>query len=177
MPTGRFYADLIGRKFYRWTVVSRTENKSANGSYLWNVICDCGATGVTNTGNLVHGKSKSCGCYLSEIRSKLAYKHGRAKRGSVGYKEYQREAYDKHKYGITKEQKDSLFDLQEGKCAICGYVFGQKQGDMHIDHCHTTGVVRGLLCNGCNTGIGHLQESKEVMLNAISYLTKYSTAR
>ena len=44
------------------------------------------------------------------------------------------------------------------------------QRRMHIDHCHDTGAVRGLLCHGCNTGIGSLNDDIELLQRAIDYL-------
>jgi hypothetical protein len=72
-------------------------------------------------------------------------------------------------YGITKEEFLELYAKQEGKCAICNEVPTTERG-LHIDHCHTTKRVRGLLCHGCNTGIGAMKENISVLNNAISYL-------
>lgn len=72
-------------------------------------------------------------------------------------------------YGITPMQFLELYDKQEGKCAICKEVPTSGRG-LHIDHCHTTKRVRGLLCHGCNTGIGAMKESTETLRSAIKYL-------
>lgn len=72
-------------------------------------------------------------------------------------------------YNVTKEFLIELYNSQEGKCAICGQKPSTKRG-LHIDHCHTTGKVRGLLCHGCNTAIGLLKEDTELMTKAINYL-------
>jgi len=74
-----------------------------------------------------------------------------------------------YKYGVTKEFLVALHEKQEGKCAICGEIPSTERG-LHVDHCHTTNVVRGLLCHGCNTGIGALREDAEILSNAIKYL-------
>jgi hypothetical protein len=71
-------------------------------------------------------------------------------------------------YGLTPSDYQEMHLAQNGKCAICGsFEF------LHIDHCHKTGQVRGLLCNTCNKGIGHLQDSVVVMGKAIAYLNKW----
>lgn len=78
-------------------------------------------------------------------------------------------------YGLSLKEYDLLLEQQEGKCAICGTddPKGQsKAGRFYVDHNHTTGEVRGLLCNDCNTGIGLLKDNPEVLLKAALYLTK-----
>jgi len=74
-----------------------------------------------------------------------------------------------YKYGVTKEYLVTLYEKQDGKCAICGEIPKTERG-LHVDHCHTTGVIRGLLCHGCNTGIGALKEDVEIFSKAIKYL-------
>jgi len=72
-------------------------------------------------------------------------------------------------YGVEKEFLVGLYEKQDGKCAICGEISKSERG-LHVDHCHTTGMVRGLLCHGCNTGIGALKEDAEILSKAIDYL-------
>jgi hypothetical protein len=74
-----------------------------------------------------------------------------------------------YKYGVTKEFLIGIYEKHQGKCAICNEVPTSERG-LHIDHCHKTGAIRGLLCHGCNTGIGALKENPEIMLKAINYL-------
>jgi hypothetical protein len=74
-----------------------------------------------------------------------------------------------YKYGVTKEFLIELYQKQEGKCKICGTKPSTQRG-LHVDHCHTTGAVRGLLCHGCNTGIGAMKENPEILSKAIEYL-------
>lgn len=77
---------------------------------------------------------------------------------------------DKHrieKYGLTGDQYESLLALQGSKCAICKDDFVVTP---HIDHCHSTGKVRGLLCSTCNTALGKFKDDVEVLTSAITYL-------
>ncbi len=71
-------------------------------------------------------------------------------------------------YNITMEDYDALFKKQNGLCAICG----KKQGQMklNIDHNHTTGEIRGLLCSNCNRFLGLAQDSEAILTNALRYL-------
>lgn len=73
------------------------------------------------------------------------------------------------KYGITPEEYAELLFLQGGVCKICG---GQSKGDrrLAVDHCHTTGKIRGLLCNTCNAGLGQFGDNVELLRKAITYL-------
>lgn len=79
-------------------------------------------------------------------------------------------------YGVSIEEYDRLFDIQRGACAICGSTSSnsKKSAHFHVDHCHTTGVVRGLLCHSCNIAIGYMGDSEQVYLNAIEYLKQSS---
>jgi hypothetical protein len=72
------------------------------------------------------------------------------------------------KYNLTIKQRDILFKKQGGKCAIC-----QKEpGSMtaaHIDHCHKTGKVRGILCNVCNWYLGKIDRDPTIINRIIKY--------
>jgi hypothetical protein len=78
------------------------------------------------------------------------------------------------KYGITLDDYNRLLIAQNGKCAICGSgVGGQRAGKskrLAVDHCHSTGVVRGLLCEQCNTGLGKFRDDPEILQAAVKYL-------
>ena len=60
---------------------------------------------------------------------------------------------------------------QQGYCAICSTKFDDKKLN-YIDHCHTTGKVRGLLCLSCNIVLGHIGDSVDIALKIIKYLTE-----
>lgn len=72
------------------------------------------------------------------------------------------------RYGITMADYDRMLSSQNFSCAICGLVAQERE--LHIDHCHDTGIIRGLLCDQCNTGIGKLRHSPENFLRAARYL-------
>ena len=73
-------------------------------------------------------------------------------------------------YGITIEGYNQMVITQQNCCACCHREF---EGTPEIDHCHKTGIVRGLLCISCNTGLGLFQDSDIALLQAISYLKKF----
>ena len=76
------------------------------------------------------------------------------------------------KYGISIERYEQMLAEQNGVCAICGSSEnGDKSTDrFHVDHCHTTGIVRGLLCLSCNHGLGKFKDSVESLRSAVRYL-------
>ena len=73
-------------------------------------------------------------------------------------------------YGISTEQFAELLEFQGGGCAICAKPIENIRRRMNIDHDHETNKVRGILCTGCNTGIGHLGDNKEGLQRALYYL-------
>lgn len=86
-----------------------------------------------------------------------------------------RERHLVRKYGVDLAQYERMLKAQEGRCAICGCEEKtQHNGVFHVDHCHKTGAVRGLLCRGCNHVLGHLKDDPELLRNAISYLASPS---
>lgn len=72
-------------------------------------------------------------------------------------------------YALTLDQYHSLCESQDWQCAICDRDFDGKE---HIDHSHTTGRVRGILCAACNTAIGKLKENVDAMHRAIAYVSR-----
>ena len=73
-------------------------------------------------------------------------------------------------YGITLKQYDDMLAEQDGGCASCGKKEPGGIGRFHVDHNHTTGAVRGLLCHGCNTSAGLCQDNPEVLRGLANYL-------
>lgn len=74
-------------------------------------------------------------------------------------------------FGITEAEYEQMFKSQGGCCAICRTDTPTGKG-WCIDHCHDTGVVRGILCSSCNTGLGYFKDSEPIMLAAIEYLNR-----
>jgi len=160
------------------TALYKTGRQTANKQYMWMCRCDCGNLTEVRVGNIRTGRTKSCGCLNKRIgQNSPNFKHGLALKSHPEYKRYQRECFDRHRYNLEPQHKAALLDAQNGGCAICEYKFGQKTGDMKVDHDHSTGAVRGLLCDLCNRGLGMFRENQDNLTSAISYLTKYSLAR
>lgn len=90
------------------------------------------------------------------------------------HRENERKYRRKYLYGLTAETYDALLRAQDGKCAMCE--FPPPAGKtLHVDHDHATGAVRGLLCAGCNIGLG-AYETPGFIQAAKRYLTPASLA-
>ena len=78
-----------------------------------------------------------------------------------------------NKYGITENEYNSMFDKQNGKCAICesSEIKRKSAKYFNIDHCHNTSKVRGLLCHNCNIVLGKIEDSKKWLERALIYLS------
>lgn len=75
-------------------------------------------------------------------------------------------------YGITDAEYDRLLESQGGRCAICrGLPYGRGKR-LHVDHNHETKMVRGLLCTGCNAGLGRFKDQPAVLRRAADYLER-----
>jgi hypothetical protein len=75
------------------------------------------------------------------------------------------------KYGITEQQFNEMFVAQGERCAICGTSDPRDRwGRFHIDHCHETGRVRGLLCGPCNIALGHMNDDPVRLSAAARYI-------
>lgn len=86
-------------------------------------------------------------------------------------KDQMRDKAIQKKYGVTQEWYEETFLAQGGKCAICqAEKAGGRGKRFHIDHCHKTGAVRGLLCFKCNAILGHAQDNISVLDAAKEYL-------
>lgn len=79
------------------------------------------------------------------------------------------------KYNMTLNEWNSIFESQNFSCAICGTKNFTGAGfKPHVDHNHSNGKIRGLLCADCNHGIGKLKEDISILYKAIEYLKKHN---
>lgn len=97
-----------------------------------------------------------------------------SKKYSPTEKAYFKDKQLKRDFGISLEDYNKIFLLQNECCAICNN-HQEKCKTFQVDHDHENGEIRGLLCNRCNTGIGQLKDSIELLKSAIKYLNKWDT--
>lgn len=79
----------------------------------------------------------------------------------------------KRTYGISLPEWNAKLEAQKGVCAICSgtCVSGRR---LSVDHNHTTGKIRDLLCGNCNHGLGKFLDNPELLLKAVDYLRKHT---
>ena len=78
----------------------------------------------------------------------------------------------KGRYGLEVGAYDKILGAQGGGCAICKRSEPGGHGGFHVDHCHVTNKVRGLLCAACNLSIGKFKHDPAILQAAIDYLTR-----
>ena len=93
-------------------------------------------------------------------------------------KTVQRASRLRREYGLSIEEFDAILNAQSGACKICGTTKPDGNG-WHIDHEHSTStdrrkLVRGILCYGCNVGLGFFKDSTELLKTAIEYLESHN---
>jgi len=96
-------------------------------------------------------------------------------------KHRRRSHYLRSTFGITVEQYDEMHETQNGLCLVCGEpetaVDNRNQNKIRrlaVDHCHTTGKVRGLLCQRCNMGIGYFRDNPVLLRAAADYAESHA---
>lgn len=106
------------------------------------------------------GLSSWCKKCIKENRSPVSY-------------DQRRKRHLKHTYQLSLDEYDQMLIEQEERCAICR---GTNRDDrpLFVDHCHTTGKVRGLLCNDCNVMLGRAQDNEIILMRAIDYLKEHN---
>jgi len=184
------FIDLTGKKFGSIMAVRQAPIKK-NSNAQWECICDCGNKLTVSGAELV--KRTNCiKCKPGAINgikkhnSKEKYcpkckewkkldgfpikKNGTAGRGAychVCAKEYRRKWMRNKFYGITDDEFEKVANGQDFKCGLCG-----RYEELVIDHCHTTGKFRGLICRLCNGLLGRFKDSTILLEKAILYLNK-----
>ena len=117
--------------------------------------------------NSKDGLSPICKVCDNQIRKLSYYK----KRDLELQKDARAYKFKQHKinerFNISLDEYKRL--MEEDFCHICRKT-NQSNRDFHIDHCHKTNIVRGVLCSNCNTALGLLKENPDIILNALKYI-------
>lgn len=92
-------------------------------------------------------------------------------------KSYMQQRSLKKLYGITQVDYDKKLAEQEGRCAVCRREPDTTKRRLHVDHDHDTGVIRGILCHGCNTGLGAFQDDAVILEQARHYLKRHKISQ
>lgn len=119
---------------------------------------------------------KDCrhGEYLRAAERKRAYQRRYRTENLARVATAKRAWYFRSRYGITLEDRERMLEAQSYACAMCGAALvGGRQ--THVDHCHVSGVVRGILCLRCNTVLGFVEDAA-LMALATGYLARTKEA-
>jgi len=124
-----------------------------------------------------------CGTYLkvpdtwwpswASTNTKICISCGREQNKKNDSPEKSRSRMLKRKYGITLEEYNTMLEKQNGGCYLCGDTDpGGPPTTKHfcVDHCHSSGDVRKLLCNNCNSGLGFFKDNPDLMRLAANYV-------
>lgn len=112
--------------------------------------------------DLMQHPSRAVICRAAGCKRRFGSERGR--RFHETHRAYRRELLCAE-YGLTVEQLDRLVLESEGRCYTC-----DSTAPLAIDHCHATGVVRGLLCAKCNTALGLAKEREDVLRRLATYI-------
>lgn len=94
-------------------------------------------------------------------------------RNAAVIREKKLDEHYQRKYGLTRVERDRMHQAQNGLCAICAGPPNGRGTRLHVDHCHDTDKVRGLLCSNCNTGLGLFGDDPARLLAATAYLNRH----
>ena len=116
--------------------------------------------------------------YLKNRENRLEANKQNYLKNKEAYLKRSRKAHLKNTYGLSLEEYQNLVLKQNNRCAICfkEETAKDKTGKLKplcVDHCHTTGKVRALLCNNCNCLLGFSNDKQEILFAAINYLKQY----
>ena len=126
-----------------------------------------------NPANLRISNMKLANGLDEQISSKSAY----MKAHREAFPDFWKNTHLQRQFGITLAEYSQMVADRSNKCDICGQQETQMRGGkvkaLAVDHNHTTGAVRGLLCSDCNTALGKFRDSEDILSSAIAYLRKY----
>ena len=126
----------------------------------------CGQTKALDCFSKGNGKHKKCNvCKKCDSQRRREYHASLTPEQKKQKAIAQRIGDYRRIYGLPDELAKQLANNREGVCQICG-----ETKFLVVDHCHASGVVRGLLCQQCNSVLGYAKDKINVLQNAIKYL-------
>jgi len=115
-------------------------------------------------------------CRMCCNKRSIHWKNGNKSKTAAYKKRYRElnptEARDytlRSRYGITLDEFNAMFEKQGKRCAVCRSDKSDSKNFV-VDHCHTTGKIRGVLCSYCNRALGMMKDDPELLSKAIIYL-------
>lgn len=142
---------------------------------LTALVHTCTACGITKpVSEFAVRKTHRPGKPVSQCtKCKVEYNKTRRVQNKERVYEIERKSKMKQTYGLSIEDYDRMLEKQGGGCAICGTtVPSERTRYFTVDHCHTTGKIRGLLCTKCNRGLGLFNDHIQRIQDAAEYLKR-----
>lgn len=138
----------------------------AYSGHMAGILPSCGVCGVTKHPREM-SKTRSTLCKACSNEKTRAWKAA----NPAAWDRHARKSHLMKQYGITPDRFDAMLAEQNGGCAICRATVADTRGYRpHVDHCHDTGAVRGLLCGRCNRAIGMMDDDANLLDAAAAYL-------
>lgn len=148
-----------------------------SGGLITLIMLDCRKCKEIKEINFFSKKSKSkrgysyiCKKCHNEYSRNTWYKNNSEKqiKSSAKWKSKNKFKCLARKYNSTESFISELFQKSNHKCECCGL----QDANLNIDHCHTSGIIRGLLCGNCNKALGFVFDNKDTLRNMIKYLSR-----
>ena len=168
--------DETDNRYGRLLVFERSIKESKRTGAWWLCSCDCGNWTEVQGESLRNGNSTSCGCKTREASRKTIIAYNKTvPKSNPAKKAYYRRLDTLRVYGLSPEVFSDMLDEQRGCCKICQESLIEpddfvRRPRLNIDHNHTTGEVRGLLCYNCNRMLGHAKDKTMVLIRAADYI-------
>jgi hypothetical protein len=192
LPKSKTEAEKVGSTYFYTGKPCANGHRDARYTKGGNCCWCTRAKSAAKYGNIFNGKSSralvNAARAAASNRGELTYvspkpcRFGHTIRwvASTNCVECDRDARKRHKesianarikklYGVSAEDHEKIFVKQKKSCAICRTKFKHRR-QMHVDHCHKSKRVRGLLCSKCNQAIGLFGDSAKLMLRATEYV-------
>lgn len=109
-----------------------------------------------------------CGCGRTLRSQNRTGYHSQCRLRSPHFKARQKDRKLRAKYGIDTFDWEEMLDRAGHCCELCGTT-----EDLCVDHCHSTGQIRGVLCRKCNRSIGALGDTLDAIRKVVEYLVRY----
>jgi hypothetical protein len=117
------------------------------------------------------GRPRAYYCRACESARQNEWRKKQREENSEKFRRADKNTKLKIKFGITLEQYEEMLERQSGVCWICKRP--EPTRALAVDHDHTTGAVRGLLCTACNNMLGTARENVDALKRAIRYIEEF----
>jgi len=148
-----------------------------DGCHTYCIVCNCKRVIEWQKANREKHRANNQKWHERNKQELNAY--GKEWRTTINPKRRKEQLVDQKfaKYGLTRDIYETMLSAQNHCCAICGIDAGKLQKALSVDHCHITGLVRGLLCSGCNFALGAFKDNIDSLTKAIIYLQNASVVQ